>query len=83
MASCTSIGIYFQPTPLQLLEMFTQGITFVTGRPHVRALMPQVLELVRQGRFDPAPMTMQTVAWDDAAEALSELRQKTVVERAA
>jgi threonine dehydrogenase-like Zn-dependent dehydrogenase len=80
---CTSIGIYFQPTPLPLLEMFTQGITFVTGRPHVRALMPQVLELVREGRFDPAPMTMQTVAWDDAAEALSELRQKTVVERPA
>jgi threonine dehydrogenase-like Zn-dependent dehydrogenase len=62
-----------------LLEMFTQGITFKTGRPHVRAIMPEVLELVREGRFDPAPMTVQTVAWDDAAGALSELRAKTVV----
>jgi alcohol dehydrogenase len=78
---CTSVGIYFQPTPLPLLEMFTQGITFVTGRPHVRTLMPDVLELVREGKFDPAPMTVQTVDWDDAAEALSELRSKTVVQR--
>jgi alcohol dehydrogenase len=78
---CTSIGIYFQPTPLPLLEMFTQGITFVTGRPHVRTLMPDVLELVRQGKFDPDPMTANKIPWDDAAEALSELRAKTVVTR--
>ena len=76
---CTSIGIYFEPTPLPLLDMFTQGITFVTGRPHVRQLMPDVLELVREGKFDPDPMTVNKVGWDDAAEALSELRAKTVV----
>jgi threonine dehydrogenase-like Zn-dependent dehydrogenase len=78
---CTSIGIYFQPTPLPLLEMFTQGITFVTGRPHVRTLMPDVLDLIRQGKFDPDPMTVNKVGWDDAAEALSDLRAKTVVTR--
>jgi threonine dehydrogenase-like Zn-dependent dehydrogenase len=79
----TSIGIYLEPTPLPLLDMFTQGITFVTGRPHVRQLMPDVLELVRQGKFDPDPMTVNRVDWDDAAEALSDLRAKTVVSRAA
>jgi threonine dehydrogenase-like Zn-dependent dehydrogenase len=79
----TSIGIYLEPTPLPLLDMFTQGITFVTGRPHVRTIMPRVLELIREGKFDPEPMTARKVAWDDAAEALSELRAKTVVERAA
>jgi threonine dehydrogenase-like Zn-dependent dehydrogenase len=78
----TSIGIYLEPTPLPLLDMFTQGVTFVTGRPHVRTIMPDVLELVRQGKFDPDPMTANKVAWDDAAEALSDLRAKTVVERA-
>jgi alcohol dehydrogenase len=78
---CTSIGIYFEPTPLPLLDMFTQGITFVTGRPHVRGLMPEVLELVRQGKFDPDPVTASKVDWDDAAEALSDLRAKTVLTR--
>ena len=71
------------PTPLPLLDMFTQGITFVTGRPHVRKLMPEVLDLVRQGKFDPNPMTVNKVPWDDAAEALSDLRAKTVVLREA
>lgn len=80
---CTSIGIYFEPTVMPLLDMFGQGITFKTGRPHVRPLMPDVLELIRKGKFDPAPMTVQTVGWDDAAEALSDLRAKTVVTRAA
>ena len=78
---CTSIGIYFEPTPLPLLDMFTQGITFVTGRPHVRGLMPEVLELVRQGKFDPDPVTASKVDWDDGAEALSDLRAKTVLTR--
>jgi alcohol dehydrogenase len=80
---CTSIGIYFEPIPLPLLDMFSQGITFVTGRPHVRTLMPDVLELVQEGKFDPDPMTVNRVDWDDAAEALSDLRAKTVVMRAA
>jgi threonine dehydrogenase-like Zn-dependent dehydrogenase len=78
---CTSIGIYLAPVPLPLLDMFTQGVTFVTGRPHVRTLMPDVLELVRQGRFDPDPVTVSRVDWEDAAEALSDLRAKTVVTR--
>jgi alcohol dehydrogenase len=78
---CTSIGIYFQLTPLPLLDMFTQGITFITGRPHARPLMPDVLELVRQGKFDPDPITVNRVEWEDAAEALSDLRAKTVVTR--
>ena len=78
---CTSIGIYFEPTPLPLLDMFTQGITFVTGRPHVRGLMPEVLELVRAKKFDPDPVTASKVDWDEAAEALSDLRAKTVLTR--
>ena len=41
--------------------------------------MPEILEMVREGSFDPRPMTAQTVSWDAAAEALSELRVKTVV----
>jgi alcohol dehydrogenase len=79
---CTSIGIYFEPIPLPLLDMFSQGITFVTGRPHARTLMPDILDLVSEGRFDPDPMTVDRVSWDDAAEALSDLRAKTVVTRA-
>ncbi|MGE5745642.1 MAG: hypothetical protein ACM33U_00085, partial [Solirubrobacterales bacterium] len=51
--------------------------------PHVRGLMPDVRALVRQGRLDPDPITVNEVEWDDTAEALSDLRAKTVVTRAA
>jgi alcohol dehydrogenase len=79
---CTSIGIYYSPDiSLPLMEIYSKGITFKTGRVHSRPVMPKVLDLIRAGSFDPAPMTMQTVAWDDAEAALSELRVKTVVAR--
>lgn len=79
---CTSIGIYYEATtPVPLLEMYTRGITFHTGRVHARTAIEPVLELIRDGSFDPAPVTAQIVDWDDAAEALSGLDRKTVVKR--
>ena len=61
--------------------MFTKGIVFKTGRCHARPDMPAILDLIREGKFDPAPMTVEHLAWDQAAEGLSELRAKTVVSR--
>jgi threonine dehydrogenase-like Zn-dependent dehydrogenase len=80
---CTSIGIYQTPTtPIPLFEMYTKNITFVTGRVHAREAMPEVLELIADGRLDPEPVTGRHVAWDDATEALAEHREKLVIERA-
>ncbi len=80
---CTSVGIYYDPlTPVPLLEMFSKNITFVTGRPHARNFIPAVLELIAAGKFDPAPVTRRTLAWEEA-EALPEERVKTVITRAA
>ena len=79
--TCTSIGIYYDPTtPVPLLEMYTKGITFVTGRVHARPAIPTVLELISTGALDPVPVTRRTLAWDDA-EALPEERVKTVISR--
>jgi threonine dehydrogenase-like Zn-dependent dehydrogenase len=79
--TCTSIGIYYDPTtPVPLLEMYTKGITFLTGRVHARPAIPTVLELISAGRLDPVPVTRRTLAWEDA-EALPEERVKTVVRR--
>jgi threonine dehydrogenase-like Zn-dependent dehydrogenase len=80
---CTSIGIYFQPQqPLPMLEMFTKGINFYTGRPHARAAMPSALELVAAGRFHPELVTVETASWDDAADAVAGHGAKLVVSRA-
>ncbi|HEX6714950.1 MAG TPA: alcohol dehydrogenase catalytic domain-containing protein [Thermoleophilaceae bacterium] len=78
---CTSTGIYFeQQTPVPLLEMYTKGITFQTGRVHAGPAIPHVLELI-EGGWDPAPVTNRVAGWDDAPEALVSERGKLVVTR--
>jgi threonine dehydrogenase-like Zn-dependent dehydrogenase len=79
---CTSCGIYYEPTtPVPLLEMYTKGITFKTGRVHARPAMPEVLALVQEGRFHPERATSEVVAWDDAAQVLAEHDSKLVMAR--
>jgi alcohol dehydrogenase len=77
---CTSTGIYFEPeTPMPLLEAYTKGITFRTGRVHARPAIPQVLELVASGRLSPELVTDRVVRWEDAADALVDHSTKIVV----
>lgn len=80
---CTSVGVYFAPrTPFPLLEAYTRGLTFVTGRVSSRALLPDVLALVAGGRLDPAAITARVVAWEEAPEALFDRGAKVIVARA-
>jgi alcohol dehydrogenase len=80
---CTSCAIYFVRQPaMPLLEMYTKGITFRTGRVNAREAIPQVLELAASGALRPELITTEVVAWSDAADALAEGGwTKLVVER--
>jgi alcohol dehydrogenase len=80
---CTSTAIYFGEQPsLPLLEMYTKGITFRTGRANARAAMPHVLALAASGALRPELVTTSVVAWSDAAPALLERGwTKLVIER--
>jgi threonine dehydrogenase-like Zn-dependent dehydrogenase len=80
--TCTSTAIYFGEEPsLPLLEMYTKGIVFKTGRAHVREAMPKVLALADDG-FRPERVTTRVVAWREAADALVERGwTKLVIER--
>ena len=79
---CTSIGIYFEAeTPVPLLEMYTKGIRFETGRVHARPAIEPVLELVRSGAFKPELVTRETATWDEAAEAVAGHGGKLVISR--
>ena len=62
--TCTSCAIYFGEQPaLPLLEMYTKGITFRTGRANAREAIPHVLELAASAaRFDPEKVTSLSVA---------------------
>jgi threonine dehydrogenase-like Zn-dependent dehydrogenase len=79
---CTSIGIYYEPlTPIPLLEMYTTGVTLVTGRAMARATIPAVLERIAAGDLHPDRVTSNVVSWEQAAEAVGEAQTKLVIER--
>jgi alcohol dehydrogenase len=80
---CTSTAIYFAEQPsLPLLEMYTKGITFKTGRANARTAMPHVLELAASGALRPELVTTSVLSWEDAADALLERGwTKLVIER--
>ena len=79
---CTSIGIYYEPlTPVPLLEMYTTGVHFHTGRAMARAAMPAMLELVAEGRLHPELVTSNVVGWEHAPEAVQAPERKLVIER--
>jgi threonine dehydrogenase-like Zn-dependent dehydrogenase len=79
---CTSIAIYYEPlTPVPLLEMYTTGVTLVTGRAMARATIPAVLERIAAGELHPDRVTSDVVPWEQAAEAVAESQTKLVIER--
>ena len=80
---CTSTGIYYEETtPVPLLEAYTKGLTFHTGRVHARPVIPEVLALIASGALRPEVVTERVADWDDAADALAEHRAKLVISRA-
>lgn len=79
---CTSIGIYFRErTPMPLLEMYMNGITFLTGRVHARAVLPHVLSLAAAGAIHAERVTVAVVPWEDAPRVLATHVGKHVVVR--
>ncbi|MEI7714547.1 MAG: alcohol dehydrogenase catalytic domain-containing protein [Mycobacterium sp.] len=78
----TAVTIHFgSGTPLPLLEMYTRGITFHTSRADSRRYLPEVLDLVAEGRIDPLAVPTTVAEWDEAADRWLEPAVKLVVSR--
>ncbi len=76
------MAIHFSPTTeIPLLEMYTNGITLHASRADSRKLLPEVIQLVEEGRMDPAGVPTRVVDWDDADQAWLEPATKLVVAR--
>ncbi|MQY27630.1 zinc-dependent alcohol dehydrogenase [Nocardia aurantia] len=78
---CTSVSVHLGDVPLPMLAMYSRCCTLHTGRAHVRAAIPRVLDLVAAGRFDPSVVTTVTTTWEDAVDALLETPIKLVATR--
>ena len=80
--TCTNCGIHpGETTPMPLFDMYITGMTFVTGRGHPRMVIPEVLEMARAGKIQPARVTSRVASWDDAIPALLEAPTKLVIAR--
>ncbi|MFB8002526.1 zinc-binding dehydrogenase [Nocardia sp. NPDC056000] len=79
---CTSVSVQAKDVALPMLAMYSRCCTFHTGRAHVRPAIPQILDLVATGRFDPSIVTTSVVPWSDSIDALLEGPTKLVAVRA-
>ena len=69
---CTSVGSFHRSTRIPILKMYVRNVTLHVGRTHVRALIPQVLELMREERLQPQRVTTTVADLEDAPRALAE-----------
>ena len=69
---CTSSGGLHRSGSVPLLRMYVRNATFHVGRTHARALIPQVLDLMVDGRLHPQDIPMNVAPLDDAIGALRE-----------
>jgi alcohol dehydrogenase len=57
---------------LPLAACYVRNVTLHIGRSHVRAVMPDVLELMASGKLRPELVVTNVGSFDDAPEALRE-----------
>jgi threonine dehydrogenase-like Zn-dependent dehydrogenase len=78
--TCTAVGIFYEEyTRVPLLEMYSSGVTLRHGRVAARAAMPAILQLIADGRFNPASVITATASWADAPDALLEAPVKLTI----
>jgi len=79
--TCTLVAIYFQPVEVDLLDLYTRGITIHTSRVDSRRHIPDVLRLVSTGELDPLAIPTTIAPWEQAAEAWLTPATKLIVQR--
>jgi threonine dehydrogenase-like Zn-dependent dehydrogenase len=79
---CTAVGFYFASrTGLPLMQMYANSTTLHVGISHPRTYLPQVIELVAAGAFDPMKVATLIADWDDAPDAFTTRTTKVIVRR--
>ena len=69
---CTSAGTLHRSARIPILQMYARNVTLHVGRAHVRTLIPEVLELIVDGRLDPQAVPATVAPLDEAPGALRE-----------
>lgn len=78
---CVSVGVYFLDTPVPLLDMYANDVTFRIGRPSVGPVVREVLDAVKEGRMRPSIVTQEVAPAERAIEVLTSRALKPVITR--
>lgn len=80
----TAVGrcIYFGAPPVPYWDLYTTGVSFVTGLPHATPFVAEVIDLLRSGAADPRAVFSEPLPYNTAPEALLEPPRKPVFVRA-
>lgn len=82
LGTCTSVAIYFQnELTLPLLEMYTRGCTYRTGRTDSKAYLPEVLRLVTAHAEHFTAIAPTIVNWSDARDHWLQPATKLILTR--
>ncbi|WP_200262375.1 alcohol dehydrogenase catalytic domain-containing protein [Streptomyces sp. HSG2] len=68
--TCVSRSVFLSDPPLPYLEIYSSGVTFVTGPPHITPFAPEVLRLIDSETLDPTPLISGPHHYDEAPEVL-------------
>src|SRR5437588_701077 len=69
---CSSAGGLHSSARIPFVRTYIRNATLHLGRTHARAVIPDVLALLADGRLRPEVVTTQIAAFDDASAALRE-----------
>ncbi|MGI8753045.1 MAG: zinc-dependent alcohol dehydrogenase [Acidimicrobiales bacterium] len=69
---CSSVGGLHARVKLPYLEAYLRNVTIHIGHSHARAIIPEVLALMVDGRLRPELVTTQVAAIEDAVPALDQ-----------
>jgi alcohol dehydrogenase len=69
---CSSSGGLHRSARIPFVQMYVRNVTLHLGRTHVRALMPEVLDLMVRGALRPEAVTTTVAPLEDAPAVLRE-----------
>jgi threonine dehydrogenase-like Zn-dependent dehydrogenase len=79
---CTAVGYYLgSGTRVPLMRMYSTDATLRLGVSHARAVLPELLEFVRDTGFPAERVSTLTADWEDARSAYLARTTKVVLQR--
>jgi threonine dehydrogenase-like Zn-dependent dehydrogenase len=79
--TCTSVGTFIRKAHAPLIDMYVNGVKFVTGFSNARADAVKVLDLIIRKKLNLETVTTRLDKWENAIDAILSESAKVIVTR--